>query len=312
MSERPSLIAAFTALPGSLRGALWMIAASAAFAAMNGSIRHISADVHPFEIAFFRNFFGLVFMLPWLMRAGLGALKTERLGLYTIRGLLGMAAMMAWFWSLSVMPLAEAVALNFTLPLFGTVLAVLVLGEVVRVRRWSATIVGFIGAMIIMRPGIEEVSLNQVIVLFAALMMAATAIAVKILSRTESPVAIVMYMTIFLTPLSAIPAVFVWQTPDWNSLIWMAWIGGLANVAHLLITHAFRATEASVVMPFDFARLVFVAIIGFIFFDEVADVWTWVGAAVIAASSVYIAHRETRVARAGRVAAETAASGEGR
>lgn len=311
MSERASLRAAFAALPAPLQGALWMIAASAGFAAMNGAIRHISTEIHPFEIAFFRNFFGFLFMLPWLMSAGLGALKTDRLGLYTLRGAFGIAAMMAWFWSLSVMPLAEAVALNFTLPLFATILAAVILREVVRVRRWTAIFIGFVGAMVILRPGAQEIGLPQLMVLFAALMMAATAITVKVLARTESPVAIVMYMTIFLTPLSAIPAVFVWEWPDWNSLVWLASIGLIANFSHLCITHAFKVADASAVMPFDFARLVFVAIIGYVFFDEFADTWTWVGAGIIAVSAVYIAHRETRVALTEAAAAEAAARGEG-
>ena len=288
-----------------------MVAASAAFAVMNGSIRHVSAEIHPFEIAFFRNFFGLLFFLPWLMRAGLGALRTDRLGLHALRGLSGIAAMLAWFWSLSVLPLADAVALNFTLPLFATVLAVVVLREVVRARRWTATLVGFAGAMIILRPGVDEITFAELMVLFAALMMASTTIIVKILARTDSPAAIVMYMTIFLTPLSVLPAVFVWETPDWNSLAWLAAIGLLANIAHLCLTHAFRAADASAVMPFDFARLIFVAIIGFVFFHEVPDFWTWVGAGIIVCSSVYIAHRESRVARAAGVAAEVTARGEG-
>lgn len=312
MSERVSPQAYFTALPPALRGGLWMVFASATFAVMNGSIRHVSAEIHPFEIAFFRNFFGLLIFMPWLMRAGLGALKTDRLGLHALRGLSGIAAMLAWFWSLSVLPLADAVALNFTLPLFATVLAVVVLGEVVRVRRWTATLIGFAGAMIILRPGVDEITFAELMVLFAALMMASTTIIVKILARTDSPAVIVVYMTIFLTPLSALPAAFVWETPSWPSLAWLAAIGLMANIAHLCLTHAFKAADASAVMPFDFARLIFVAIIGFVFFNEVPDVWTWVGAAVIVGSSVYIARREAQVARAERIAAEVTARGEGR
>jgi len=297
MSERATPVAAFAALSASLRGALWMVAASAFFAMMNAVIRYVSAEVHPFEIAFFRNLFGLLFMLPWLAHEGVGVLKTNRHALFALRGLTGLTAMMAWFWALSVMPLAEAVALSFTLPLFATVLAVVVLRETVRLRRWTATIIGFIGAMIILRPGFQEVSYGQLAVLVSTLVMAMTTVIVKTLSRTESPNVIVIYMVIYLTPMSLVPALFVWETPGWISLAWLAALGAFANLAHICLTHAFKAADSSAVMPFDFARLIFVAIIGYVAFNEVADLWTWIGAGVIAASTVYIAHRESRLAR---------------
>jgi len=312
MSLRTSSIAAISGLPDTLRGALWMIGASAAFAGMNGAIRYVSGEMHPFEIAFFRNLFGFLLMAPWLVTVGFGGLRTKRLGLYTLRSIFGISAMLAWFWSLSVMKLADAVALSFTLPLFATILAALVLKEVVRIRRWTATIIGFAGAMIILRPGIDQVTQAEVIVLFAALMMAMAAITVKTLARTESTNAIVMYMLIFMTPLSAIPAAFVWTTPSWDALLWMVVIGALANLAHICLTRAFKAAEASAVMPYDFFRLIFAAAVGYVFFSEVADVWTWVGAAIIAGSSVYIAHREARVARATRIASEVTAQSEGK
>ena len=151
-------------LPGSanpdqlpLAGAMWMVGACLFFAAMSGIIRHVSAELHAFEIAFLRNLFGLAFMMPWLARVGWSGLKTQRIGLYTVRGIIGLAAMLAFFWAITILPLAQVTALSFTAPLFATILAALVLREVVRARRWAAILVGFVGALIILRPGVASV-----------------------------------------------------------------------------------------------------------------------------------------------------------
>ncbi len=306
MSEQGSPATTVAGIGAPIKGALWMIFGAAASACVAGIVRHVSAELHPFEIAFFRNLFGLVFMLPWLMRNGLGALHTRRLGLYTLRAVLGVVAMLSWFSAIAMMPLADAVALNFTAPLFGTVLAAFVLAEVVRVRRWTATAVGFLGAMIILRPGFEELSLASVIVLVAAVAMAASGTVIKILSRTESTNAIITYTVIYLTPMSLLPALFVWRTPDMDTLLWLAALGGLATLGQFGLTRAFAAADASAMLPFDFARLPFAALIGFLAFGEQPDLWTWGGAAVIAAATIYIAHREAKVARTATAAAAVA------
>ena len=289
-------------LPASARGALWMVASAAFFASLTGMIRHLSAEMHPFEIAFFRNLFGLCFMLPWLWRVGLRGLRTRRRGLYTVRALVGLLAMLTWFYALSLpeMPLADAVALSFTAPLFATVGAALFLGETVRVRRWSATAVGFLGAMLILRPGLENLGTANLLVLISAAAMAVTALMIKALSRTEPVSAIVIYMVIYMTPLTFIPALLVWRTPDAGQLLSLAALAAVATLGNLTATRAFAATEATVVLPFDFVRLPFAALIGFLAFAEAPDSWTWAGAAVIAAATLYIARREARLERGRR------------
>ena len=293
-------------------GAVWMIAACAGFATMTGFIRYISTELHAFEIAFFRNLFGLVVMLPWLARVGFSGLKTKRIGLYTVRGVTGMLALLCWFWAVTVLPLADATALSFTSPLFATIFAAVVLSEVVRARRWIALAFGFLGAVIILRPGAQSIGLPELAVLFSALMMAASATVIKRLSDTESPSAIVMYMVIYLTPMSLVPALFVWKTPSWEMLGLLFVMGIVATLAHQCLTRSFAIADASAVLPFDFTRLLFAALIGYLVFDQVPDVWIGVGAAVIVASSVYIAHREAVVARSERLATEAAARRDGR
>ncbi len=281
-----------------LLGAAFMLSAGLFFAIMMGIIRHLAHDgVHPFEIAFFRNLFGFAVMLPWVFKVGLGGLKTERYGLYTMRALTGTAAMVAWFWAISILPLTEATALSFTTPFFATILAVPILHEVVRIRRWAAICIGFAGALVILRPGFQTISAEALMVLFSALMMAMSTMCIKLLSRTEPVNAIVVYMTIYLTPLSLIPALFVWVWPTWEQLGWLALLGLVATVAHICLTRAFRHADASAVMPFDFSRLIFASLIGYLLFDQVTDLWTWVGSAIIVGAAIYIAHREAVAAR---------------
>ena len=275
-----------------------MTAAALMFAAMNATIKLAAEEgLHPFQMAFFRNAFALAFMLPWLMRMGRGVLHTERLQAHLWRAVIGLAAMLCWFTAVVNMPMAEAVALNFTIPLFATAGAALFLGETVRARRWTATAVGFIGVLIVLRPGFVEFTPVTSLPIISAGFMAVSVLIIKSLSRTEEPMTVVLYMNLLLTPLSLVPALFVWEMPSLRALLLMALVGGCSVVAHIAFTRAFVKADASAVMPFDYARLPFVAAIGFLLFGEAPDLWTWVGAAVIAASAVYIARRESQVAQ---------------
>lgn len=283
--------------PNFLLAVILMIIGCAFFASMAGLIRYGSEEMHPFQLAFLRNVFGILFMLPWLARVGVGSLKSNRMGLISLRGLTAASAMFAFFWALSVMPLAEAIALSFTAPFFVTILAVIVLKEVVRARRWTAVGVGFIGAMIILRPGTGSLDLPALAVLFSALMMAGSIICIKKLSETEPASAIYFWMVVYLAPITFIPALFVWKDPTWMQLGVAAGIGLAGTFGHLLTTKAFGLAETTALMPFDFARLIFAAVVGYVVFSQVPDFWTWIGAAIIAIAGIYIAHREARTER---------------
>jgi drug/metabolite transporter (DMT)-like permease len=280
--------------PGPVRGALWMVMSGACFASMTAVIRHLSVDMHAFEIVFFRNALGLVFLLPWLWRGGLAGVRTRRIGLHGLRMVIGLVTMLCWFSAVTMMPIAEATALSFTAPLFGTVGAALVLGEAVRTRRWVATAVGFAGAMIILRPGIEALSLPAFLVLASSACMAVGMMIVKTLSRTDSATVIVLYMGLGLTPLSLGPALLVWETPTPSAWFWLFGLGALATLGHLMFVRAMASGEASAVLPFDFSRLIFAAALGFAVFGQQPDVWTWIGAAVIFAAALFTASREAK------------------
>ena len=267
------------------------------FAAMSLLIRHVSTELHALEIVFFRNFLAVAWMLPWLMRVGVRGLRTKRLGAYALRATLGIVGMTAGFTSYTLIPLSDATALTFTAPLFAAVIAAVFMGEVIRVRRWTAIIVGFIGTMIVLRPGVDAIQVGALLALVNAVTMAIGNLLIKSLSRTESTEAVVTYMVLLLTPLSLIPALFVWQWPSWNALFWLLLLAGCGTAGHWCLTRSYIKADVTFIMPFDFLRLPFTALLAYMAFAETPTIYTWVGGAVIFASTFYIVHRERKLAR---------------
>ncbi|WP_412777901.1 DMT family transporter [Thalassospira lucentensis] len=284
-----------------LRGTLLMIGSAFCMATMAVLIRYVTQDVHPFEAAFFRNLFGLVPMVPWILTHGRTGLKTERFKLHFLRAALGLGAMLCLFSALAITPTAQVIAINFTLPILTTVLAALIVREVVRARRWSAVAIGFVGAMVIIRPFGQSFETGAILALTATLFMAAAMTTVKMLSRTESANAIVTWMGLIMTPLSFLPALYYWQTPTLWQFAVLLLMGGFATAGQQLLVRAYRAADQSYVMIFDFLRLPFVAAMAFIMFGEVVDIWTWAGAALIIGSALYIARREAVLAKQARI-----------
>ena len=269
-----------------------MLGATLLAAVMNSVARHVMETVEPVELVFFRNLFAFFFIIPMLWRVGLGPLKTQRFGMHLGRAGLNVVNMMVWFTAISLAPLAEVTALGFSAPIFATILSVVFFREVVGLRRWSAIIVGFIGTMVILQPGFDTVTAGHGLTLTAAIMWAGVLLIIKSLSRTESSITIVAYMSILMTPMSLIPALFVWVWPTWTELAWLALIGVCGGAAQYLLAQAFHEADISVVMPFDFAKLVWIALIAYIAFAEVPTWTTWLCGAIIFASGVYIARRE--------------------
>jgi drug/metabolite transporter (DMT)-like permease len=295
MIER--LNSSFQKLPANLRGGLWMIFAGIFFTFLGVMIRMANKEVHVLEIIFFRYFFSLVIMIPWMMRTGLSGLRGKNISLLFARSISSYLGAMMWFASIIYLPLAEATALGYTTPLFATLGAVLFLGEVVRKRRWLALTAGFVGTLIIIRPGIEALSLPALLAIGGALFIAVSALCVKVLNRTNSPDTIVLYMGMFSTPLSLGAALFVWTTPSFETLLWLFGIGLFSTIAHLAYTRSFAIADTSAVLPYDYVRLLMVAAVGFGVYGEIPDMWTWIGAGVIFGSTFYIARREAVAAR---------------
>ena len=277
------------------QGMLWMLLSTAVLASMHAGVRHVAADLHPFEVAFFRNLFGFMAILPMLLRAGRSGLASEQPKLQILRGVTGIAAMLTWFYALSVVPIATATALSFTAAVFASLGALVFLGEKMRLRRWIAVIISFVGVLIILRPGTGGFDANALLVLLSASMWGAGVVIVKQLSRTDTGVSIVGWMGITLTTLSIPPAILVWTTPSVTQLCWLALIGMLGTIGHLTMIRGLRQAETTAVMSVDFARLLWATLLGSFFFADPVDAFTWVGGGVIFASGIYIIYRESKV-----------------
>ena len=272
-----------------------MILATLLFSIMHASIKHISSDIHPFEVAFFRNLFGLVVIAPWFIKYGIKPLITSRIKLHFLRSVFNVIAMLTFFYALSVSPLAEVASLSFTAPLFATLLAIIFLGEKIGIRRSAAIIIGFIGAAIIVNPDYKTINMGHMCVLISASIWSVSLIFIKILGKTESSVTITSYMVLFMIPLSAIAASFYWVMPSLNDLLVLAIIGITGTYAQMLLAQALKEEDTVVIMPFDFLKLVWAVLIGYLIFSEVPQVNTWIGSIIIFSSTLYVAYRERKI-----------------
>lgn len=273
-----------------------MIAAMAAFAVMNILIRFVSHDLPTPQIVFLRNVCAVVWLLPWVMYHGVSALKTNAIMRHVWRAGVGIVSMELWFYALAIMPITDATALSFTSPLWATLMAVLFLGERIGVHRISALVVGFLGALIIIRPSPEMgASLPVLVVLASALLMAVASTLVKSLTATDPTWRIVFFMSVFMTMFSAPLGMYVWQPISLVQGGVIVAVAAASVLAHMLMVSAFSRASLVLLMPFDFMRLIFTAILAHVAFHEVLDVWTAVGSVVIIASACYIAWRERRI-----------------
>jgi drug/metabolite transporter (DMT)-like permease len=277
-----------------MRSAFWAVLAAISFAFMMTSVRSMEGKCDAFEIVFFRAIIGLFMVIPLVSRSGIGALKTEKMPLHIVRTLFALFAMATLYYALADIPVAHAIALTFLIPLFTTIAAGVVLRESVGIHRWSATLVGFAGAMVIIRPGMVDISVPVLLVVLSSALYAGAWSSVKILTRTDSAAVTVFWMNVLMVPLTAIPVAFLWVTPDWSdapALLVMA-VSGWA--AHFCQARAFEKSDASAVMPFDFLRLPLGALFGFVLFAELIDIWTWAGAVIIFVAGYYITRREAK------------------
>lgn len=270
---------------------------------MHAIIRIITTDLHPFEVAFFRSFFGVVVLVPLIIRNGAGAFRTARYPAHLLRTSCQVVSMTCFFFGISQVPLAKASALMFTAPLFATVFAVFLLGERIRSRRIFALFLGLVGMLIIVRPTDGSIDTGSLLILTAAATLGGMMIAIKSLSNTDSSVTITALGTTMVMVVMTIPAIIVWQWPTLEQLAWMFAMGALGSLSHYLVAQAMSRAEASAIMPYDFTKLIWASILGYLIFSEIPSWWTLTGGSIIFASIVYITYRESRVGGA-QVASE--------
>ena len=278
------------------RGALWALAGSLFMSFTAVLVKYLGNELNSFEVAFFRALFGFLAIAPFVLRPGSGGIRTTRPGLHTIRGLMGGAAMLSGFYAVTVLPLALATSLSFSRSLFMIVLATFFLGEVVRARRWTATLLGFAGVMVMLRPttAMDPAAFYS---LFSAFMVASVMVATKKMATTEPPVRVIFYAGFFGTLVSVGPAIFLWETPSLTQLALMILLGVVGAMGTNCMVRALSAGEATVVAPVEYVRILFAAIFGFFLFAETPDIWTGVGAVIVVGSTLYIALREARLGK---------------
>jgi drug/metabolite transporter (DMT)-like permease len=282
---------------GPIAGVIWLTIAMALFAGLAAFARAaMNAGLHPFEVVFLRNLVATLMLSPLLFWRGTSLLKSRQLSLYGLRVAVSLFSMLAWFYALALIPIGEVTAISFLAPVFGTLGAIFLLGERVRLRRWTAIIVGFLGAMIILRPGMAPLGLGQACAIFNAISVGLVVVMVKQLTTVDDPDKIVFLTNLMLTPLSLVPALFVWTWPSPEALIPVLGLGLTAVLGHIALVRGYAATDASLAMTFEFSRLPFTVAVAYLAFGETIDAWTWAGAAIIFGSAVYITRREARLA----------------
>ncbi len=280
--------------PGNLRGVLLMVFSTLCMASMHSLIRYVSADLHPFEVTFFRCAFGLLVVVPWLVRQGPSSIRTQRFSLHLARAAVNIGSMLCFFWALSLAPLTEVTALGFLSPLAATALAALLLREQVGLRRWIAILVGFVGALIVLRPGFAAIGQGQILTLVSVVLWAGVLIIIKLAGRTDSAVAITAWMSMLMAPLALIPALFYWTWPTLPQFGWLLVIGVIGNIGQIAMTQALKEGETAVVMPIDFFKLIWITFIAYFAFGETPGIHSWTGGAVIFGAAAYAAMRERR------------------
>ncbi|MFI5031125.1 MAG: DMT family transporter [Reyranellales bacterium] len=288
-----ALVVRWQAVPPNLRGILWSGLAGILFALLNVFTLIPAQHLNPYVMAFLRYLFGTMFLVPIVLRLGVHrTMRTHRLPLHLFRGCIHAGGMFLWFIGLPLTTLASMTALGFTGPIFVTIGAALFLGEDVRLRRWIAVAVGFAGAMIIIRPGVGILSYGAIVILISTPIFSASNLISKLLARTESAPTIVVWQNLTIS-LAAFPvALWFWQTPQWSDLLWFVAAGLCGTLGHMCQQNGYQLADITLLQPIGFLSLLWNTLLGYFLFFQQPDVWTFVGAAVIFASAMYISHRE--------------------
>lgn len=271
-----------------LTSAIWACLAALSFATMAVSVRYLDGKFDAFEVVFVRALVGLIIIIPLVSREGFRKLKTTRMPMHFTRALFGTAAMAVLYYALAATPVADVIALTFLIPVFTTIGAGLFLHETIGRHRGAATLLGFLGAIIIIRPGFAEMSWPIFLVVLSSGLYAAAWLCVKVLTQTDDASVTVFWLNILMLPICIIPMIFLWVTPDWEDMIPLGVMALSGWSAHYCQARSFKNTDASAVMPFDFLRLPIAATIGFILFDEILDIWSWFGAIIVFSAGYYM------------------------
>ena len=276
--------------------AIFLIITSVFFGTVMLSFLKIAQeDVNVYVAGFFRFFLGLVIILPYIIKNKDAVLKTTHLKQHFLRAILGLPAMLIYFSALVLLPIEKLTAISFVVPLIVTILAVFFLGEKIYIYRTLALILGFSGMLVIIRPGFVDISIGVYMVLFSALLWSVNIIITKKISKDDSAITILAYQSIFMSLLSFFIVLFFWEMPNIKTFIYLILAAMCGTVLHLTLNHAFKLVDVSMTQPYSFLNLVFASIIGYFVFDEMPDLYTWIGALIIFTGVLIISYREMKL-----------------
>ena len=297
MTERT---AAASAQPGGermLAGIGWMLLTTLLFVSVTVTVRYVGTDLPAVEAAFIRYAIGLLLIAPAFRPLLAGLPPRALMGRFLFRGLVHGIAVMLWFYAMARIPIAEVTALGYTAPIFVTIGAAIFFGERLHMRRIAAVLAGFLGALVILRPGFQQISSGQLAQLVAAPLFAASFLIAKGLTRTVSPSLIVAMLSLVCTLVLLPGALLNWRNPDGTEILLLALTAGFATAGHYTLTRAFHAAPLTVTQPVGFVQLVWAAALGMVLFDETPDPWVFLGGAIVVGAVTYISHREAAAAR---------------
>jgi drug/metabolite transporter (DMT)-like permease len=292
-----------------LLGCLWMVAGGLLFVAVTVLVRHLGSDLPAVEAAFIRYLIGVVLLLPMIWRMRWRGIRPGSFRLYLLRGVVHGAAVMLWFFAMARIPLAEVTAIGYSAPVFTALGAVLIFGEQIRARRMLAIAAGFIGTLIILRPGFQAIDSGSLAQLVASFCFAGSFLLAKKMTQREHSGDILVMLTIFCT-LALLPgAVYYWRQPSLSEIGWLALVAVFATAGHYAITRAIAHAPLTVTQPLSFLQLIWAILFGYWLFDEIPDSWVVFGALIIVAAVSYLAHREARAARHSRLQSAASTTG---
>ena len=261
-------------------------------ALMASSVKYLSADLNPITICFYRCIIGLILISPFVIKKNFQVLKSQNIKLQFSRAMINIISMICWFSAIGMMHFEKAAALGFTTPLFTTILAIIILKEKIRFHRTAALLVGFIGIIVIIRPGYVPLEVGTSLLLLSAFTFSFVLIIIKKLSAIDSSLTIIFYHLLFSTPIFFILSLFYWQTINLNQLLIFIFMGTAGLLSHWCLAQAFRLSDTTFVMPLQFTKLIWASLIGLFIFAEQPDLLTWIGGIIIFISVVYITYRE--------------------
>ncbi len=252
-------------------------------------------NVNVYVAGFLRFFFGLLIILPFIIKTRFSVFKTKHIKKHFYRSLLNLPAMLLYFSTLVMLPIEKVTAISFVVPLIVTILAVFFLKEKIYIYRSLALILGFGGMLIILRPGIIDISIGVYMALFSSLLWSIVIIITKKIAKDDSSITILSYQSVFMSVFSFIIVLFFWETPNTSTIIYLILSAVCGTILHLALNHAYKLVDVSMTQPYSFLSLVFASIIGFFVFNEMPDLFTWLGAVVIFIGVIIISYREMKL-----------------